>query len=161
MALDIEVLDPFLATRARKPGQLVDTIVLHATAGKNYTGARDTLRKKGFSYHYIVEKNGKIHKTAPISKTAFHAGVSVGPHGANVNNYSIGISMVNLNDGKDPYPDTQYEAVKNLILEIIKFHPEVKILTTHAIISPGRKTDPLKFKSEQMAEDTGLDFWKP
>lgn len=152
----------WLASRART--MPCDTVVLHATAGSTFAGAFSTLKLKGFSYHAIGEDeretNGKIVKCVPLNRVAFHAGKSFGPHGPNVNNYSVGYSFVNRNDGLDPYSEAQFEACRQWIEEVKKQLP-LKYLTTHAIISPGRKTDPRGFPARQMALETRLEFWTP
>ena len=130
--------------------------------------------------------DGLIRKLVPYSRAAYHAGSSYGPHeqargvsraqypyntlnrslrrvgkfvaGCSVNPYSVGISFVNLNDGKDGYSAAQYKACLDLILELREVLP-LKHLTTHAIVSPGRKTDPKNFPVVQMANDCGLPLW--
>jgi len=139
-----------------------DTVVLHATAGSTFSGAVSALKARELSYHYVIEdqreSDGVVRKCVPYSRVAFHAGESEGPHGSNVNNYSVGISFVNLNDGVDGYSLKQYAACLELIETLKKVLP-LKYITTHAIISPGRKTDPREFPIEQMAHDCGLELW--
>ena len=64
-----------------------------------------------------------------------------------VNAFSIGIEIVNLNDGKDPYTKAQYDVVDNLIGMLIRRFPTIKYVTSHAYIAqpPGRKSDPVAF----------------
>lgn len=153
--MSIISLITWLASRPRKKS--ITTIVLHATAGSSLSGALSTLRLKGFSYHYIIEKNGRATKCVPYSRVAFHAGKSSGPTGPNVNEGSIGICFVNRNDGADPYPEAQIEACKSLVGELINAIP-LRWITTHFAISPGRKTDPKGFPVERVA--MGLERWK-
>lgn len=151
-------LTPWLPHKARvKP---CDTICLHATAGGSAEGAISTLRKRGLSYHYIVEKNGHIYKCVPSESVAYHAGVSKGPHGTGVNSYSIGISFVNLNDGRDQYTQEQFDACESLVAALRGAFP-IRYLTTHYWVSPGRKTDPKGFDVEKLARKEGLEIWKP
>jgi N-acetyl-anhydromuramyl-L-alanine amidase AmpD len=133
------------------------------------------------------ETDGLIRKLVPYSRMAYHAGSSYGPHekahrkshaqypynatnralgrvgkfvaGTSVNAYSVGISFVNLNDGLDGYSAKQYKAAMELILELETVLP-LKWLTTHALVSPGRKTDPKNFPALQLAADTGLNLWR-
>ncbi len=141
-----------------------DTVVLHATAGSTFKGAFNALKSRELSYHYIIEdqkeSDGLVRKLVPYGRVAYHAGDSRGPHGANVNNYSVGISFVNLNDGMDGYSAAQYKACQELIQELKKGLP-LKYITSHALISPGRKTDPKNFPLLQMAADCGLILWRP
>lgn len=156
----ISALKQWLASRARV--RKTTTIVLHATAGSSVSGAVETLTGKGFSYHYLVDKSGAITKCVPTSRVAFHAGVSVGPEGPDVNPYSIGIAMVNLDDGRDPYPEAQAKAVQELVATLVAADPNIKWLTTHRQISWPRKVDPLGFapRGLQIAAATRLIYWQ-
>jgi N-acetyl-anhydromuramyl-L-alanine amidase AmpD len=158
--MNVRSLSNWLASRARR--MPCDTVVLHATAGSTFSGALSALRSRELSYHYVIEDeretDGPIRKCVPYGRVAFHAGESEGPHGAGVNNYSVGISFVNRNDGVDGYSLRQYTACLELLLELKRVLP-LKYLTTHALVSPGRKTDPRNFPIEQMAHDCGLELW--
>lgn len=135
------------------------TIVVHATAGSTASGAIKTLVDRKLSYHYIIDKDGTVFKCRPVSKTAYHAGESFGPDGRWVNGYSIGISLANLNDGKDPYTEAQIESLITLI-NLLKPTQPIKWLTTHYWISPGRKTDPRGLDMNRIAKATQLPLWK-
>lgn len=159
--MKISVLSPWLAHRARKRGTVIDTIVMHATAGSSLIGAIETLQERGLSYHYLIEKDGTTTKCVPYQSCAFHAGASVGPQGKACNEYSIGISFVNMNNGKDPYTKEQSQAATDLIVTLRGAIPGVKWITTHYWISPGRKDDPKGFDIGALAEATSLSLWKP
>lgn len=144
----------------RKRTKALTTVVLHATGGSSLSGAVSTLIARGLSYHYIIDKNGKVYKGVSDEAVAFHAGVSVGPGGPNVNGYSIGISFVNLDNGKDPYTDAQTRSATNIIVALKAKYPMLKFLTTHAIIAPKRKVDPLGYDAQSLSRAVGLEFWK-
>jgi N-acetyl-anhydromuramyl-L-alanine amidase AmpD len=63
-----------------------------------------------------------------------------------VNDFSIGIELVNANDGTDPYPKSQIESLKTLITDIKTRH-KIHYIVSHAEIAtpPGRKSDPMSF----------------
>lgn len=106
------------------------------------------LFKIGLSYHAIVadeddsQGDGTIIKCVPDSKVAFHAGKSVGPDGPNANGYSLGLSFVNMETGKDPISPAQWDAAVQWCVAHCRAYPTIKWITTHAIVSPGRKFDP-------------------
>lgn len=154
----IVILKSWLASRARKTP--ATTVVLHATAGESASGAISWLRKIGLSYHYVIAKDGTVTKCVPTGRVAFHAGVSEGPDGSNVNNYSIGVSMANRNDGADPYPREQVAACADLVKELKQGIPSLKWLTCHYSIAPTRKTDPRGFPALMIAQEAGLKPWK-
>jgi N-acetylmuramoyl-L-alanine amidase len=151
----IPVNPPF---RSRPFTRTVDTVILHATAGGSASGAIRHLREIGFGYHYIIEKNGTVHKGCPASHMTFHAGASEGPSGRSCNLYSIGIAFVNLNDGRDPYTAEQLAAARGIVRSITVQHP-VRWITTHAIVSPGRKTDPRGFDLNAFGSSVSLQPW--
>jgi len=152
----IELKNRLMSGKRTKP---ISTIVVHATAGRGLAGAINTLRDRGLSYHYIIEKDGQVTKCVDTGRVAWHAGVSDGPQGKGVNSYSIGISLVNMNDGADPYPHDQREALAALVLELKHAIPSIKWLTTHWAISPGRKTDPKGYPILVLANRVKLNFW--
>lgn len=140
---NIEILVPPLPRRRRS--KKITTIVLHATAGGTALSSISHLRNVGNSYHYIIERDGKIYKCVPTDRDAFHSGVSDGPQGPDVNLYSIGISLANFQGFKgkmEGYTDAQIEAMDWLIEQLVNSIPTLKYITTHRIISPGRRADP-------------------
>ena len=156
----IDVLKKWLSHRKRVFP--VSTIVMHATAGGSLEGAISTLRSRRFSYHYLIEKSGVITKCVPSEMVAFHAGKSVGPDGSWVNRYSIGISFVNKDDGKDPYTEVQKASALHLVQLLVKFFPGVRYLTSHRQISWPRKVDPVGLSSflKSLASACGLSYWQ-
>ncbi len=85
--------------------------------------------------------------------TAWHAGVSELDGRTGVNDFSVGIELVNLNDGKDPYPEAQYEAVKRILLDLrTRWEvPDERVVSHAAIARPvGRKSDPVGFDFEKL-----------
>ncbi len=155
----VVALKSWLASKERR--REFTTVVLHATAGSTASGAIVTLRLRKLSYHYIIEKSGVIHKCVPMNNVAYHAGISFGPDGIQVNEYSIGISFVNLNNGKDPYTREQVESAAWLVGELKRAIPTLKWITSHAAVSPGRKTDPRGLEIAQFADRVGLDLYTP
>lgn len=162
----------------RNPLVPVSLIVMHSTAGSSLAGAVSTLRAKGFGYHYLIEKSGKVWKCAPISRKLGHAGNSYGPreqakgvsrkqsHGGNfdagcsVNGYSIGISFVHENNGVTKITAAQMDSAISLVRELHAAMPKIAFVTTHAIVSPGRKSDPKPFDLDAFAASVGLHAWR-
>lgn len=133
----------------------VDCIVLHATAQQTLSDTinRFLNRHSRVSAHFVVDRDGRVIQMVPVEKRAWHAGAAslYGTH--SVNNYSIGIEMVNLNNGVDPFTDAQYIAVAQLIRHIRLCYtiPDARIVS-HAQIAlpPGRKSDPLGFDFKRL-----------
>jgi N-acetyl-anhydromuramyl-L-alanine amidase AmpD len=140
--MNIKTLKKFLSFRTRD--KILSGIVLHATAGRSVIGSLETLVLRKLSYHYIIDRDGTITKCVPLSKVAFHAGKSYAWAGNNCNEYTIGISFANLDDGIEKITEWQYTAVIELINTICSdsVGKNIKYLTSHYAISPGRKSDP-------------------
>lgn len=132
----------------------IDTIVVHSSynslGGDIYDVEKiiEIYKSYGVSPHYIITREGKIYRLVDDKNIAYHAGESKVPDGrTNVNNFSIGIEMVN---SKTEGPSgAQYEALKRLIKEI-KSDYDIKYTLGHSDISPGRKDDPWKFNWDKI-----------
>ena len=134
----------------RPSGGTVSCIVLHSTVVPT---TEDTVKifldpKRQVSAHFVVGKNGQVIQMVPVEKRAWHAGESVLEGKPRVNEYSVGIEMVNLNDGIDPYSDAQMYAVAGIVRLLRSRYviPDSRIVSHEKIALPaGRKSDPLNF----------------
>ncbi|MAE13267.1 hypothetical protein CMO92_01770, partial [Candidatus Woesearchaeota archaeon] len=79
-------------------GKAIDAVVLHWTADRSRETTLQTLRERGLSYHYIIERDGSVTQHVKESEAAQHAG-GCGSGKCTItgmNARSIGISLVNL-----------------------------------------------------------------
>jgi len=140
---------------SRRPNSRIDTIVLHATAG-GYEGSLAWLidPRSRVSAHYLINKQGLCHQLVPDSEKAWHAGRSAFRGEYGVNAFSIGIELVNANDGRDAYPEEQVRACAELCAHLCYAHhiPRDRI-TSHYTISHALqgKTDPKHFPWERFS----------
>jgi N-acetyl-anhydromuramyl-L-alanine amidase AmpD len=127
----------------------VDTVVLHATVLNTLDDvvAHFSNPDTQVSAHYTIDRDGSIVAHVPEDKRAWHAGVSKMKDGrTGVNDFSIGIELVNLNDGLDPFPGEQIQAMRNLVRSIMARYPIRHIITHYECAEPpGRKSDPAGF----------------
>ena len=135
---------------SRPEGTVIDTIVLHHTAGPDLVGTVKWFRttESKVSAHFTVGKDGSIVQHVSTFDRAWHAGVSRDVRGkTGVNDFSIGIEMVNVGDAKDPWTKEQVEAVGFLIGMLKRRFPEITSITSHEFIAVprGRKPDPKNF----------------
>lgn len=130
-----------------KRTRAVNCIVLHADVASRIDGSLDHVRRREskVSYHIMVGRTGKVYNVVHPDNKAWHAGVSVFDGVKNVNDFSVGVCMSNRNDG-EVFPPSQIEETVNVCVALCKHYKiDPSRITTHAIIAPGRKTDPLGF----------------
>ena len=146
----------------RSPGAKINCLVIHATVEPTTEGTMQIFLtpSRKVSAHFVVGRDGRVVQMVPVEKRAWHAGLSELEGLRGVNDFSVGIEMVNLNDGKDPYPVEQMEAVAGIIRLLRSQYdiPDNRIVSHAQIALPaGRKNDPLGFdfdKVKQMARET-------
>ncbi len=129
----------------------ITCVVVHATATGGLASPMEWLRlpESKVSAHYLLDKNGDIYCLVPEKDIAWHAGESFWNGQAHVNKFSVGIELVNPNDGVFPYPEEQIQALVSLVVPICKEHRiAAKDVIGHCDIALGRKTDPAGFDWE-------------
>ena len=148
------VVTPNRSERARLND--VKCIVVHATAG-NEAGSVAWLTNKDskVSADVVISKTGKLYWLNPDPARYFtwHAGLSqwknLAVNGRTLNPVSIGIELVNANDGKDPYTTEQYIMLSKVVRWYREtFNIAVENIVRHSDVAPGRKTDPAGFQWE-------------
>lgn len=119
-------------------------IVIH-NDGANMT-ARQThgvLRRRRLSYHYFIDRNGKIYQYVDPRYVARHAGISLKDGILSWNDFSIGICLQGMNGLQ--YTDKQYESLQLMVNHLkTRYNNIGHQLYTHSDIAfPwGRKKDP-------------------
>lgn len=124
----------------------ISMIVVHGTGTMSDSSALDWISRKEskVSYHYLIAKDGEIYQLVKDEHKAWHAGKSsynFREVGNSVNPISIGVALTG--DGSQPYTDAQYEALGNLLADLMaKYRIPPTDVRGHNEVSPGRKTDP-------------------
>ena len=150
----------------------ITAIIYHFTAGGSLSGTVRWFQNPAskVSSHYVVGKDGKVVQMVAPEQAAWHAGKSELAGVKNVNDFSIGIEIVNW--GKltkqvdkfytysgelyrggtpiyadhaywEPFTDAQYKAVIRLTKALLERYP-IEHITGHSDIAKpeGRKIDP-------------------
>lgn len=131
------------------PGRQVTCVIIHATAGglagslAEMCDPKPAAPDKRVSAHYCIDRDGTVYKLVHEDDIAWHAGQSFWQGRSGVNAFSIGIELVNMNDGIDPYPEPQLAAAAQLTRAICAERgiPASEVVG-HQDIAPGRKHDP-------------------
>ena len=132
----------------------VDTIVVHSTVIESLEKTTEAFQREAsqVSSHFTIGRDGSIVQNVSTFDRAWHAGVGKDKDGrTNPNNWSVGIELVNLNDGKQDYPEAQLIALRGIIAEMIRRFP-IKQIVSHEYIAqpPGRKNDPKSFPWDRL-----------
>jgi len=141
---------------ARAKGSVVDTIVLHSTAIGSLEKTTEVFQRtktNPVSSHFTVGRDGSIVQNVSTFDRAWHAGAGHDSKGrTGPNHYSIGIEIVNMDDGHDPYTEAEIQAVCGLIAEMKRRFP-IKQIVSHEYIAqpPGSKMDPASFPWNRLA----------
>jgi LysM repeat protein len=141
----------------RRPDDIT-AIVMHSTANSSLDRVVDWFNNPSaqVSAHYTIGKDGEIVQHVQDMHRAWHAGRSVWKGRESVNDFGIGIEMVNLNDGHDPYPETQHQAAVALCAWLCdKYSISVDDIMGHVDIAipPGRKSDPRAYDQDRLRRD--------
>lgn len=123
----------------------VTAIVLHADAASRIDSSMDWVRRaeSKVSYHVMIGRNGAIFSVVHPDRAAWHAGQSVLDGERFANRFSVGVCLSNRNDGVEPFPVSQLGAAADVCTVLCGWYDiPVERITTHALVSPGRKTDP-------------------
>lgn len=134
----------------RKSSEL-KLIVLHATAGTD-KGDESwlTSTKSEASAHLLIRRDGTTTRLVHDKDRAWHAGISSYEQQKSVNDFSLGIEIGNLNDGKEKYREEQYKKVAEILKHYINQGLSKSRIVSHAAIAPTRKNDPLDWDWEKM-----------
>jgi hypothetical protein len=134
---------------AKSSSRKIDTIIIHSSydALGNDPFDIDGILKEyqiyGVSAHYLIGRDGTVYQLVEENNIAYHAGQSSVPDGrTGVNNFSIGIEMVNTKEDRLTSP--QYESLNSLI-GLIEGKYKIKYILGHDEIAPDRKDDPWNF----------------
>ena len=133
---------PFAAKRP------ITCVVIHATATNGINSPHEWLCDPAsqVSAHYLIGKDGLVFQLVDENNEAWHAGPSEWRGQNFVNLFSVGIELVNSNDGIDPWPAAQVDACLDLVAQICKDNSiQPQDVIGHKDIAPGRKTDPVGF----------------
>jgi N-acetylmuramoyl-L-alanine amidase len=124
----------------------INLIILHATVG-GLESSLDWLTvnpNSAVSVHRLIHSDGTIYKLAPDGRVCNHAGNSRIGRTLNLNPNSLGIELVNRNDGIDAYELSQIESCALQVREWYGLYGALPIVS-HAAVDMKGKTDPRGF----------------
>jgi N-acetylmuramoyl-L-alanine amidase len=149
---------------ARPPGRAIDMLVLHYTGMADAESALERLCDPAakVSAHYLIDEAGAVFALVPEGRRAWHAGMSAWAGEIGVNDFSIGIELVNPGHefGYRPFPEPQMLALKALALAVLGRHPIPPArVVGHSDVAPDRKTDPGELFDWRRCAAWGIGRW--
>lgn len=133
----------------RPEGMPIDCIVIHDTETPGIRSARRIANhflnpKSQVSAHYIIGKDGEIVQCVEDQAKAWHAGLSRLGDREKVNDFSLGIELVNAQTGTDPFTDAQYDSLNRLVAHLVAKYqiPRDRIVGHKDITDRPDKNDP-------------------
>lgn len=134
----------------RPAGSTIDTLIVHDTETPGVRKATTIANwflnpRSAVSAHYIIGKAGEILQCVPDERRAWHAGPSNFEGREKVNDFSIGIELVNAQTGRDPFTDAQYSSLIALTTDLTtRFNIPLNRITGHRHVThyPELKRDP-------------------
>ena len=148
----------------------VRAVVIHYTVA-DFEATMRIMKRGDATYHYVIGGDPPtIYRIVDEDRAAFHAGRSSWRGYTNLNESSIGISLVNRGSGDDEmvyersgweaYTPAQIDATIALVKDIVNRHlirPE--FVVGHGDIAPQRKVDPGPLFPWKRLADEGLIVW--
>lgn len=135
-------------------------VILHHTTNDTAEQALATLtsRVAQVSAHYLIARDGRIFYLVDELKRAWHAGDSYWGGNRDLNSSSIGIELDN--NGNEPFPDAQIDALIALLGDLSQRWniPAANVLG-HGDVAPGRKVDPSALFPWRRLAAAGFGLW--
>lgn len=135
-------------------------VILHHTTNDTAEEAVATLtsRLTRVSAHYLVARDGRIIYLVDELKRAWHAGDSYWGGNRDLNSSSIGIELDN--NGREPFPDAQIEALIVLLGDLaLRWNIPPANVLAHGDVAPGRKVDPSALFPWRRLAEAGFGLW--
>lgn len=152
--------DPYTEVFKRSPNQSGTIrpkfIVIHDSCG-SHNGTKSWILNKEskVSYHYLIDAKGNRTQFVGDTKKAWHAGKSRWKGVSGLNSCSVGIAFFgDTTKERAPAPSRKEidSCARKCIYLMKKFGIGIDGIVTHAMISPGRKTDTSKTTHAKVLE---------
>ncbi len=135
-------------------------IVLHYTGMATAEAALERLCDEAceVSAHYLIDREGTVHKLVDEDKRAWHAGDGTWAGQGDINSHSIGIELDN--DGASDFAEPLMASLEIVLEDLLtRYHLDPKAVLAHSDIAPDRKGDPGRRFDWQRLAAKGLSIW--
>lgn len=135
-------------------------VILHHTGDDSAWASLRILtdRLREVSAHYLVRRDGVVHRLVDERMRAWHAGLLHWGGNTDLNSSSIGIEL--NNNGKEPFAEPQIDSLIALLADIKgRYSIPAANFLGHADVSPGRKVDPSAYFPWRRLAEHGFGLW--
>jgi len=134
-------------SKKRRSKKNIKFVIIHYTGMQSEIESLNRLKDPKFkvSCHYIISRKGDVTQMVREENIAWHAGKSKWKKFKNLNNYSIGIELVNKGHkfGYQNFTHLQIFSLIKLCKKIKKkYHIKKENFLGHSDVAPLRKVDP-------------------
>jgi AmpD protein len=91
------------------------------------------------SAHFLIYRDGELVQFVPLQRRAWHAGASRWRGRERCNDFSVGVELEGVDDGR--FAAAQYASLVVLLGELRAVLP-LREVAAHSDVAPGRKSDP-------------------
>jgi N-acetyl-anhydromuramoyl-L-alanine amidase len=91
------------------------------------------------SAHFLIYRDGALVQFVPLERRAWHAGASRWRGRERCNDFSVGIELEGVDDGR--FAGAQYASLAALSRKLQAVLP-LRDIAAHSDVAPGRKSDP-------------------
>lgn len=91
------------------------------------------------SSHFLIRRGGELLQFVPLQARAWHAGASRWRGRERCNDFSVGVELEGVDDGR--FAAAQYERLAALVGKLQAVLP-LREVAAHSDVAPGRKSDP-------------------
>lgn len=114
----------YMAPRAE--GQKPTCVVITYSVSNNIDSTIESLQERGASVHYIIDQNGQQYQYHnDLTEKTFYAGKSEWKGEAGVNDFGIGIMLVN--NAESNFSDEQIKKLTKLLTDIEERYPDLDL----------------------------------
>lgn len=135
-------------------------VIIHHTAQNSLdqTIRTFTLEHTKVSAHYVIGRDGQVVQMLNDYLRGWHAGKSKWGSITDLNSVSLGIELDN--NGREPFPENQINALINLLDTLKKNYdiPQTNFIG-HSDIAPSRKDDPSVLFPWKTLAERGFGIW--
>ena len=138
----------------RPAGSRITCVVLHAAGQPTMEAALNSFQDPNTkaSQHFLMDKNGRVLQMVPVERRAWHAGNSHFDGEVDVDDFSVGITLMHQGNARDSYSDLQYEGVARIIYQLRQDYdiPDQRIVSYSQIALPARTPEPEDFDFDKL-----------